>query len=63
MKNIVVKICRNPRIMLSQEYNNILTRTFVGGGDVLFLINKGLTRIFKDMKDYEITSRNTRNFL
>ena len=42
---------------------NVLNNPYIcRGGGVLFLINKGLTRIFKDMKDYEITSRNTRDF-
>ena len=42
---------------------NVLNNLYIcRGGVILLLINKGLTRIFKDMKDYEITSRNTRGF-
>ena len=62
MKNIVVKICRNPRIMLSQEYNNIQNNNLFGGGYSSSFINKGFTSNLIINKDYEITSRNTRNF-
>ena len=62
MKNIVVKICRNPRIMLSQEYNNIRTRICSRGGMFSNLISKGFISNLISNKDYEITSRNTRNF-
>ena len=50
MKNIVVKICRNPRIMLSQEYNNIQTGICSRGGDVLNHISKGFINKLKTMK-------------
>ena len=59
MKNIVVKICRNPRIMLSQEYNNIQTEICSRGGDSERLISKGFISNLINNKDYEITSRNT----
>ena len=59
MKNIVVKICRNPRIMLSQEYNNIHTNICSRGGDVSRLISKDFVSDLTNNKDYEITSRNT----
>ena len=58
MKNIVVKICRNPRIMLSQEYNNIPNRNLFGGGSISNLINKGFISNLNRIKDYEVTSRN-----
>ena len=62
MKNIVVKICRNPRIMLSQEYNNIQTEICSRGGDSERLISKGFISNLINNKDYEVTSRNTRDF-
>ncbi len=59
MKNIVVKICRNPRIMLSQEYNNIQTEICSRGGDVSSFISKNFISNLNRIKDYEVTSRNT----
>ena len=59
MKNIVVKICRNPRIMLSQEYNNIRTKICSRGGAALSLVSTGFISNINRIKDYEVTSRNT----
>ena len=62
MKNIVVKICRNPRIMLSQEYNNIQTKICSRGGAALSLVSKSFISNLNRIKDYEITNRNISNF-
>ncbi len=56
------KICRNPRIMLPQEYNNIQTEICPRGGAAQRLISKGFISNLINNKDYEITSRNTRDF-
>ena len=51
------KIYKNPRIMLSQKYDNIQTRICSRG--VSRLISKGFISNLSRIKDYEVTSRNT----
>ena len=47
---------------MNREYNNIQTRICSRGGDVKILISKGFINDLINNKDYEITSRNTRDF-
>ena len=49
-------------ISMSQEYNNIQTEICTRGGDVLSLVSKSFISNINKIKDYEITSRNTRDF-
>ena len=48
--------------MNRKEYNNIQTRICSRGGIFSILISKGFISNLIINKDYEITSRNTRNF-
>ena len=49
-------------ISMSQEYNNIQTEICSRGGDSSTLISKDFIKSLINNKDYEITSRNTRDF-
>ena len=49
-------------ISVSQEYNNIQTEICSRGGVQSNLISKGFISDLINNKDYEITSRNTRDF-
>ena len=53
------KIYKNPRIMLSQKYDNIQTRICSRGGMFSRLISKDFISNLNRIKDYEVTSRNT----
>ena len=48
--------------MNKERYNNIQTRICSRGGDVSRLISKGFISNILNNKDYEVTSRNTRDF-
>ena len=48
--------------MNREEYNNIQTRICSRGGVFSRLISKGFISNIINKKDYEITSRNTRDF-
>jgi len=47
---------------MNREYNNIQTRICSRGGDVSRLISKDFVSDLTNNKDYEITSRNARDF-
>ena len=48
--------------MNREKYNNILPRICSRGGDIQRLISKDFISNLINNKDYEVTSRNTRDF-